>query len=129
MGDIYLELTVSNIHDPERQREISFLVDTGATRAWISKKDADDLGIQPAGTVPLELADGSIRELPYGFCLFGFGGETVAGNVVIGPPECEPIVGTHVLEDFRFIIDMERHTISRGRAMRAKCGLIPRYET
>jgi len=120
MGDVYLELTVANIHDLDRQQDISFLVDTGATRAWITQKIADDLDIEPAGTVSLELADGSIKELPYGFCLFDFGGETVAGNVVIGPPECEPIVGTHVLQDFRLIIDMERHTISRGRAMRAK---------
>ena len=124
MGDIYLELTIANIHNTEQQKEISFLVDTGTTRAWIPKQVADELHIQPAGTVPLELADGSITELPYGFCLFDFGGETVAGNVVIGPPDCEPIVGTHVLQDFRVIIDMERHTVARARAMRAKRGSV-----
>jgi len=86
MGDVYLELVVANIRDPERQQEVSFLVDTGATRAWIPQKVADDLGIEPAGTVSLELADGSVKEFPYGFCLFDFGGETVAGNVVIAPP-------------------------------------------
>ena len=120
MGDIYLELTIANISNLERQKELSFLVDTGSTWAWIPKKVADELGIQTAGTVPLELADGSVRELPYGFCLFDFGGETIAGNIVIGPPDCEPIVGTHVLQDFRVVIDMERHTISRARAMKAK---------
>lgn len=120
MGDLYLELTIANLHDMERQKEISFLVDTGATRAWISEKMANELGIEPAGTVQLELADGSIKELPYGFCFFDFGGERVAGNVVIGPPDCEPLVGTHVLQDFRLVIDMERHAVSRRRAMRAK---------
>ena len=120
MGDICLELNIANIHDLERQKEISFLVDTGSTRAWIPKKIADELGIQPVGNVSLELADGSVKELPYGFCLFDFGGETVAGNVVIGQPECEPIVGTHVLQDFRLVIDVERHTVSRVRAMKAK---------
>lgn len=120
MGDIYLELAIANIQDPERQQDVSFLVDTSATRAWIPQQIADAIGIQPAGTVSLEMADGSIKEFPYGFCLFDFGGETVAGNVVIGPPECEPIVGTHVLQDFRLVIDMERGTISRSRAMRAK---------
>jgi len=115
-----LELTIVNIQDRERQKEIAFLVDTGATRSWIPKSIADELGIQPAGTLTLELADGSVKELPYGFCLFDFGGETVAGNVVIGPPESEPIVGTHVLQDFRLVIDMERHTVSRRRAMKAK---------
>ena len=124
MGDIYLELNIANIHDLERQKEISFLVDTGSTRAWIPKAIADELGIQPVGNVSLELADGSVKELPYGFCLFDFGGETVAGNVVLGPPACEPIVGTHVLQDFRLVIDMERHTVSRARAMKAKNGQV-----
>lgn len=120
MGDIYLDLTIANVHDLERQKEISFLVDTGATRAWIPKEVADELGIQSVGTVPLELADGSVKEYPYGFCIFDFGGETVAGNVVIGPPKNEPIIGTHVLQDLRMVIDMEKHTVSRSRAMKAK---------
>ena len=128
MGDIYLELTIANVKDPERQQEIAFLVDTGATRAWVSEEIAEALGIEPAGTVPpsinsghrLELADGSITERPYGFCLFAYNGEIVAGNVVIGPPECEPLVGTHVLQDFRLIVDLDRHEVTRGRAMRAK---------
>jgi len=123
VGDIYLELTVPNIKDPERQQAVSFLVDTGATRAWISKEIADDIGVEAVGAVPLELADGGIRELPYGFCLFVYDGEVVAGNVVIGPPESEPLVGTHVLQDFRMIVDMDRHEITRGQAMRAKEGM------
>lgn len=120
MGDIFLELTVTNIHDMERQQEVSFLVDTGATRSWIPQETAEKLGIEQIGTVQLELADGAIQEYPYGACFFNFGDETVAGNIVIGPPNSEPLVGTHVLQDFRIIIDMERHTISRSRAMRAK---------
>jgi hypothetical protein len=31
----------------------------------------------------------------------------VAGNVVIGPPKCEPLVGTQVLQDFRVVVDLE----------------------
>jgi len=61
MGDIYLETTLANLRDLEKQKEISFLVDTGATRAWIPREIAEELEI-----------------------------------------------------------DMEHHTISRGRAMRAK---------
>jgi len=120
MGEIYLELTVANIEDHTRQKEIAFLVDTGATRARLPKKTARELGIKRAGTVPLELADGSVKRFPYGFCLFALNGETVAGNVVIGPPDIEPIVGTHVLQDFRVVIDMEHHKVSRRRALKAK---------
>ncbi|MEJ5330262.1 MAG: aspartyl protease family protein [Desulfobaccales bacterium] len=120
MGDIYLELIVSNLSDPGRQKEVSFLVDTGATRARLPEEIAAELAIQAVGTLPLELADGSVKDYPYGYCFFTFGEETVAGNVIIGPAGIEPLVGTHVLQDFRLIIDLERHTVSRSRALRAK---------
>jgi hypothetical protein len=32
----------------------------------------------------------------------------------------EPIVGTHVLQDFRMVVDMERHMVSCSRARKAK---------
>ena len=118
MSEVYLKLTVANIKNPAHQKEVLFLVDTGATRAWVSKEIAEAVGIEPVGTVPLELADGSITERPYGLCLFTYNGEVAAGNVVIGPPGCEPLVGTHVLQDFRLIVDLERHEVTRGRAMR-----------
>ncbi len=120
MGDIYLDLTVANVNDPEKQQDISFLVDTGATRAWIPEEIAHKLNIKAEGTVPVELADSSVRELPYGFCLFDFGGEKIAGNIIFGPAGSEPIVGTHVLQDFRVTIDLEHHRIIRNRALRAK---------
>ena len=122
MSDLFLKLTVTNIRDTSRQREVEFLVDTGATRAWIPVEMAQALGVESAGTVPLELADGSVTERPYGFCLFVYNGETVAGNVVIGPSGSEPLVGTHVLQDFRMIVDLDRHEVTRRRAMRAKRG-------
>ncbi len=120
MGDVYLELTIANIENRSRQKEISFLVDAGATRAWIPKGMARALGIKKVGNISLEMADGTIKKFPYGSCCFALNGEMVAGNVIIGPPEIEPIVGTHVLQDFRLVIDMEHHTVSRRRAMKAK---------
>ena len=47
-------------------------------------------------------------------------GETVTGNVIIRPSGGKPIVGTHILQDFRLVMDLVRHTISRSRAMKAK---------
>jgi len=46
MGEIYLELTIANIEDRRRQKELPFLVDTGATRAWVSQQVAKELGIK-----------------------------------------------------------------------------------
>lgn len=120
MGDVYVEITVINDVDPEKQQEVQFLADTGATRAWIPKELADKLDIQPVGHVPLELANGRIEEHPYGLCKFEYEGELVNGTVVIGPEGIEPLVGTHVFQDFRLIVNVTDQTIERARAMRAK---------
>ena len=101
MGDVYLDITVMNDADLEKQKLIQFLADTDATRAWIPKTLARELGIKKVGKVPLELANGQIKKYPYGLCKFEYEGELVNGTVVIGPASIEPIVGTHVLQDFR----------------------------
>ncbi len=46
MGDVYLDLTVINDVDPNKQMEIQFLADTCATRAWIPGDIAKKLGIK-----------------------------------------------------------------------------------
>jgi predicted aspartyl protease len=120
MGDMYIELTIMNDSNFEKHRDIPFLVDTGATRAWIPQEVAAELGIQPVGQIPLELANGDIINYPYGLCKFEYEGELVNGTVIIGAKGIEPIAGTHVLQDFRLIIDLSRHTIQRARAMKAK---------
>lgn len=120
MGDIYLDLTVMNDVDLEKQKQIQFLADTVATRAWIPKTLALELGIKEVGKVPLELAKGKVQKYPYGLCKFEYEGELVSGTVVIGPANIEPIVGTHVLQDFRLILDRAHHSVKRARAMKAK---------
>ena len=120
MSDIYISLNIINDQDPEKHLEAQFLVDTGATRAWIPQNIAEQLNIKPVGQVPLELADGKISQYPYGLCKFEYEGEIVNGTVVIGPKGIEPIAGTHLLQDYRLIVDLANHTIKRGRAMRAK---------
>ncbi len=120
MGDVYLDLTVINDSDPKKKMKVKFLADSGATYAWISADIAKKLKIKPVGRVPLELANGKIYRLPYGLCKFRYDGELVNGTVVIGPKGIEPLAGTHVLEDFRLVIDVTHHTIHRTRAVKAK---------
>jgi hypothetical protein len=133
MGDIYIDLTIMNDANLEKQKQLPFLADTGATRAWISQTLARELDIKKVGTVPLELADGKIKRYPYGLCKFEYEGELINGTVVIGPVNVEPIAGTHVMQDFRMILDLAHHTVRRARAMKAKRALAPtqsqaRYE-
>jgi predicted aspartyl protease len=120
MGDIYLDITIINDVDLEKQKEVQFLADTGATRAWIPVKLARELDIEEVGRVPLELADGKVKKYPYGLCKFEYEGELINGTVVIGPANIEPIAGTHLLQDFRLVLDLAHHTVRRARAMKAK---------
>lgn len=120
MGDVYLELTITNDADLERQKDVSFLVDTGAFRSWIPRPLADELGIKKVGTVRVELATGRRTKVPYGLCKFIYEGEIINGMVILGSAKTEPLVGTHVLQELRLSIDMERHTIRRLAALRAK---------
>ncbi|NIR48867.1 hypothetical protein GWO43_10560 [candidate division KSB1 bacterium] len=53
MGDVYVDITVINDKDFEKQQEVHFLADTGATRARIPEDIASELDIQPVGDVPL----------------------------------------------------------------------------
>ena len=120
MGDVYLYVNVINDSDPQKNREVQFLADTGATRAWLSEEVANELSIEQVESVPLELANGEIKEYPYGLCKFEYEGEMVNGTVVIGPKGIEAIAGTHLLQDFRLVVDVTHHTIERARAMKAK---------
>ena len=120
MGDVYFDLTVINDTDPDKQIELSFLADTGATRAWIPADVAKQLGIKPIGKTPMELANGKVHSMPYGLCKFEYEGEVINGTVVIGPKGIEPLAGTHVLQEFRMVVNVTHHTIRRARAMKAK---------
>ena len=44
----------------------------------------------------------------------------INGTVIIGEEGIEPIVGTHLLEDFRLVLDMVHQTVTRSRALKAK---------
>lgn len=120
MGDIYIDITVINDIDLDKQQKVHFLADTGSTRAWIPIDMANELQIKKVGYVPLELANGQIEEHPYGLCKFEFEGELVNGTVIIGPKGIEPIAGVHLLQDFRLVLDLVHHKIIRARAMKAK---------
>jgi len=116
--DVTIDITVINDSDPEKRRQVQFLADKDATRAWIPEDMAVELDIQPMGRVPVELAKGAVQEYPYGLCKFEYEGELVNGTVVIGPGGIEPIAGTHLLQDFR--LNVIHRTIQRAPAMRAK---------
>ena len=65
--------------------EALFLVDTGVTDWMAPASELDKIGIQPVGHTAYGLADGSVREYPFGLAQIEFMGEITAGRVIFGP--------------------------------------------
>ncbi|MBI4265079.1 MAG: clan AA aspartic protease [Acidobacteria bacterium] len=97
-----------------------FLVDTGATDSLAPASELAKVGIQPVGRTAYELADGGVREYPFGLAQIEFMGEITAGRVIFGPDGAEPILGVTALESVGITVDPASHTLQRLPAVPLK---------
>src|SRR5205085_12155430 len=67
-----------------------------------------------------ELADGTVREYPFGLVRIEFMGETTAGRVIFGAPGAEPLLGVTALESVGIIVDPANKTLKRLPAIPLK---------
>jgi clan AA aspartic protease len=97
-----------------------FLVDTGATDSMAPNDVLRRIGVAEVGRMTYELADGTVREFPYGLVKIEFMGETTAGRVIFGNPGSEPILGVTALESVGIIVDTANKTLKRLPAIPLK---------
>lgn len=100
--------------------EAEFLVDTGATDSMAPGGMLKQIGIQPAGSMVYELADGTKREYPFGLAEIRFMGEITAGRVIFGPDSAEPVLGVTALESVGISVDPANRTLKRLPAIPLK---------
>jgi clan AA aspartic protease len=100
--------------------EADFLVDTGATDSLAPAAQLEKVGIRPIGTMAYELADGTIKEYPFGLVQISFMGEVTAGRVIFGPDNAEPIIGVTALESVGITVDPANRTLKRLPAIPLK---------
>jgi hypothetical protein len=84
---------------------------------------ADELakrGIPRAGKTAYELADGTVREYPFGLVQIEFMGETTAGRVIFGEPGRERLLGVTALESVGIVVDPTNKTLKRLPAIPLK---------
>ena len=67
-----------------------------------------------------ELADGTVKEYPFGLVRIEFMGETTAGRVIFGNPDCEPLLGVTALESVGIVVDTTNKTLKRLPAISLK---------
>ena len=78
------------------------------------------IGVQPEGKMSYELADGTVREYPFGLVRTEFMGETTAGRIIFGDPGSEPLLGVTALESVGIMVDPASKTQRRLPAIPLK---------
>lgn len=116
MGLTHVTVTVTNLVKDRPPFEGEFLVDTGAIDCMVSASALHDAGVQVEGRDVYELANGEMVEYPYGFARIGFLGNETVAQVIFGPEDCEPILGTVALENTGIGVDPVTRSLRRMAA-------------
>jgi len=109
-----------NLTAADKFYEGLFLVDAGATDSVALADDLEKLGIRKEGKTAYELADGTVKEYPFGLVRIEFMGETTAGRVIFGEPGSEPLLGVTALESVGIMVDPANRTLRRLPAIPLK---------
>ena len=120
MGATHVTATVRNIANRERSWEGLFLVDTGATDSLVPRPHLEAIGLAPERRRVYELADGRTITLDVGFGMIEFMGDVVAGTIIFGEPDAEPILGVTALESAGIEVDAVHQRIEKRPAVRLK---------
>ena len=80
----------------------------------------EKLGVKQEGKMAYELADGTVKEYPFGLVRIEFMGETTAGRVVFGATGTEPLLGVTALESVGIMVDPTDKTLKRLPAIPLK---------
>ncbi len=120
MGLTKVTTRISAFGNNRKFYEAVFLVDTGATDSMVPAPELDRIGVTKEGKMAYELADGTVKEYPFGLARIEFMGETTAGRVIFGLPGAEPILGVTALESVGIIVDPASQTPNRLPAIPLK---------
>src|SRR4030042_4915744 len=120
MGVTKVTTKLTSLHGPQGNYEAVFLGDTGATDSLAPADELQEIGVRQEGRMSYELADGTVKEYPYGLVRIEFMGETTAGRVIFGEPGCEPLLGVTALESVGVMVDPANKTLRRLPAIALK---------
>jgi clan AA aspartic protease len=126
MGLIKVTARLTNVTDSQKYYEGLFLVDTGATDCLAPADELEKLGIEKKGKTAYELADGTVKEYPFGLVQIEFMGETTAGRIIFGDAGTEPLLGVTALESVGIMVDPANKTLKRLPAIPLKSTIVHR---
>jgi clan AA aspartic protease len=120
MGLTKVTTKISPVSNGEKFYETVFLVDTSATDSMVPAPELDKIGVKKEGKMAYELANGQVKEYPYGLVRIEFMGEITAGRVIFGESGCEPLLGVTALESVGIVVDPANKTLKRLPAIPLK---------
>ena len=121
MGATHVTATIRNMTDRDRSWEGLFLVDTGATDSLVPRPHLEAIGLAPERRRVYELADGrTIITVDIAFGLIEFMGDVVAGTIIFGEPDAEPLLGVTALESAGIEVDPVHQRLNKLPAVRLK---------
>ena len=115
MGEIHVDVTIRNLAQPDSCWEGNFLVDTGATDTQVPRRHLEAIGLEPVGSGVYVLADGSEADLDVTNAGIEFMGEVLAGRIIYGEADAEPLLGLTALESAGLEVDPRNQTLKRRR--------------
>lgn len=113
MGMFKRKVRVSNSRDSARFFEEDFWVDTGALYSFVPEDALERIGVEPAATRNLILADGRTDKRPLGFCDFEIEGleGRIPCPVIFAPNGSLMLLGATALENFGVDADPVQKTL------------------
>ena len=120
MGLTRVTTRITGLEGNHGEYEALFLVDTGATDSLVPGDKLREIGVKEQGKMAYQLADGTVKEYPFGLARIEFMGEITAGRVIFGASEADPILGVTALESVGIIVDPANRTLRRLPAIPLK---------
>ena len=120
MGLTKVTTKLTALEKPAQSYEAVFIVDTGATDSMVPSDKLEKIGVRKEGKISYELANGKVKEYPYGLVKIEFMGETTASRVIFGSNECEPLLRVTALESVGIVVDPTNKTLKRLPAIPLK---------
>ena len=105
VGIFNVLVNIRNPAQPDRQRELELLVDTGSLFTWVAAPALEGLGIVPAETRQLRITTGALIERRMGGAFLVWNGRMGAANVVFGEPGDMEVLGVTALESLSVTAD------------------------
>ena len=112
MGEVRVQCHLAKVGQ-KKGMDVDVLVDTGAVMILLPEDLVDAFGLERNGKVVVTLANDQKIEMQVAHPLsLTIANRTMTTDCLVGPPQCEPLIGQIVLERLDFIIDSLKKTLT-----------------